>query len=58
MRRGSRSAKESVRQFVALREFEKEGFEEGGGGTGLLLLCVYIMGVLLDTDDEPKGSEE
>ena len=51
LRRGSRSAKESVRQFVALREFE-----EGGGGTGLLLLCEYIMGAL-DTD-EPKGIVE
>ena len=48
--RGSRSAKESVRQFVALREFE------GSGGTGLLLLCEYIMGAL-DTDD-PKGIVE
>jgi hypothetical protein len=36
---------------VALREFD-----EGGGGTGLLLLCEYIMEVL-DTDD-PKGSVE
>ena len=51
LRNGSRSAKESVRQFVALREFD-----EGGGGTGLLLLCEYIMEVL-DTDD-PKGSVE
>ena len=51
LRRGSRSAKESVRQFVALRTFE------GGGGTGLQpLLCEYIVGAL-DTA-EPKGSVE
>ena len=50
LRRGSRSAKESVRQFVALRELT------GGLGTGLVLLCEYII-VVLDTE-ELKGRVE
>ena len=47
LRRGSRSARESVRQFVALRELT---------GAGLVLLCEYII-VVLDTE-ELKGRVE